>query len=79
MAGGMVLLSEAQLQRAPLDGLRRIAAWLHAAPDGPWATDGAQRHALVKAILSAQKAIVKRPRAKRWDMSAPQKNYRHIR
>ena len=68
MAGGMVLLSEAQLQRAPLDGLRRMAAWLQASPSGPWTSDGAQRHSLVKAILRAQATLAKGPRAKRWDL-----------
>jgi hypothetical protein len=70
MSGGMVLLSADTLHGASLDGLRRLAAWLGVAPDGPWASDGARRHALVKAILRAQACIAKGPTSKRWDLFA---------
>ncbi len=73
MAGGMVLLSESQLQRAPLAGLQRIAAWLAVSPRGPWGSDAAQRHDLVKAILRAQAVIAKGPRSKRWDVAVDAK------
>jgi hypothetical protein len=67
MSGGMVLLAVDDLRRSNLDGLRRLAAWLGVSVDAGMTSDGAQRHQLVAAILSAQKRLAKGPMSKRWD------------
>lgn len=67
MGGGAIRLLQHSLQRARIDGLVRLAMWLGVSPAGPWSTEGARRHDLVRAIMATEKRLARRPRARRWE------------
>lgn len=76
MTGGMVLLGldhrvdpydgQRAYHRVPLAGLVRLAAFLGVVPEGPFVSEGAQRHALVRAIARAEACLAKGPKKNRW-------------
>jgi len=77
MRGGMVLLALDQrldpydekpvYERLPLAGLVRLAEFLGCNPVGPFVSEGAHRHALIRAITRREAVIARGPKSKRWE------------
>jgi hypothetical protein len=67
MAGGMILLDQDELRRAPIEGLVRLAQFMGLRVHGSKAMPGAYRHALVQAIMREEKRLARAPKAKRHD------------